>query len=262
MNGNLSESEAYPVQIYTLGRFRIAIDGNFVNIIGNSQDKPIAMLKTIIALGVKEVAISKVSDALWPDIDGDKATSVFRVTIHRLRKLFGRRRDVIITHSSHVCLNSNDCWTDVLTLQDVADEFDRTIALPDVEQQIDILCNKAFSLYNGDFLQGDQDHYWIVYQRERLKDMFVELCGKAGTYYTRVHNWHKAIDVYKKAIETDNLQETSYRGMIDCYLKANLYGEALCAYNKCKHVFNTTFDIDPSEETRSLIRTIKKNHKS
>ncbi|WP_420266953.1 AfsR/SARP family transcriptional regulator [Candidatus Magnetominusculus dajiuhuensis] len=261
MNHNFPESEAYPVQICTLGRFKIAIDNNFVNIIGNSQDKPIAMLKAIIALGVKDVAISKVSDALWPDIDGDKATSVFRVTVHRLRKLFGRRRGVIVTHNSHACLNSDDCWTDVLALQDVANEFDRMIALPDVEQKIDVLCNKAFSLYNGDFLPGDQDHVWIAYQREHLKDMFVNLCCNAGTYYRGINKWDKAIDVYKKAIETDNLRETCYRGMIDCCLKANLNGEALCAYNKCKHVFNTMFDIDPSEETRSLIRTIKKNHK-
>ncbi|MBF0565438.1 MAG: hypothetical protein HQK89_09365 [Nitrospirae bacterium] len=116
-----NENWPYPLKIYTLGRFAIAIDNEFVNFSGKIPRKPLEMLKAIIALGGRDVGITQLSESLWPN--ADLAATSFHTTLHRLRKLLCVDYDVIITSDSYVSVNSDYCWIDMWSLWDIIDEF-------------------------------------------------------------------------------------------------------------------------------------------
>ena len=42
---------------------------------------------SLIALGGREASEERLSNALWPDADGDLAHESFTITLHRLRRL-------------------------------------------------------------------------------------------------------------------------------------------------------------------------------
>ncbi|WP_420265673.1 BTAD domain-containing putative transcriptional regulator [Candidatus Magnetominusculus dajiuhuensis] len=248
----------YPVRIYTLGRFAIEIDGKPVKFSGKTQKKPLEILKAVIALGGKEVGTTQLSDAIWPDADGDAAATSFRTTLHRLRKILSTDYDIIISTDNHVSINPDHCWIDEWALRDIIDDFKHQIALPDAGQKIYELYNRASTIYKGGFLPGEQDQPWAEHYREQLKDEFVNLCCKAGTFYGGLSDWDKGIECYKSAIEADNLREECYRRTITFYLKAGLKPEAIALYNKCKRTFETQLGISPSAEIGRLLKPIMK----
>ncbi|MGO8756157.1 MAG: hypothetical protein ACLQHK_13110, partial [Gallionellaceae bacterium] len=77
----------WPIKIYTLGRFSIVRDGAPVRFAARGQRKVVELLKALVALGTRELDEVRVTDALWPEAEGDKAHQAFKTTLHRLRKL-------------------------------------------------------------------------------------------------------------------------------------------------------------------------------
>ena len=71
------EAWPWPVKIYTLGEFRIEVHGEVLAFSRKAPKKPIALLKSIIAFGGKNVAQQRVIDALWSEEPGDAAHEAF-----------------------------------------------------------------------------------------------------------------------------------------------------------------------------------------
>ncbi len=70
------------------------------------------MLKALIAFGGKDVGETRLSDALWPDAEGDAARTSFDTTLHRLRKLIGNDKAIVINEGL-LSLDDRKVWTDV-----------------------------------------------------------------------------------------------------------------------------------------------------
>jgi hypothetical protein len=101
-----------PVTIFTLGRFSILIDGKPAEFGRKFPKRPLELLKAIIAQGGREISISRLTVLLWPDVDGDKATRSFDTTLHRLRKILGDDR-VLVLRDGKLSLDACYCWVDV-----------------------------------------------------------------------------------------------------------------------------------------------------
>jgi len=74
------ESWPWPVKIHTLGRFSLQVDERPVPCHGKAQQKPLELLKTLIALGGRGIAKERLIDNLWPDTEGDKALRALDTT--------------------------------------------------------------------------------------------------------------------------------------------------------------------------------------
>jgi hypothetical protein len=83
------ENWPWPLKISTLGRFELLKDGKPIRFSRKTQQKPLSLLKALIAFGGKEVREDQIMDALWPEADGDLAQQSFSTTLHRLRQLLG-----------------------------------------------------------------------------------------------------------------------------------------------------------------------------
>ncbi len=67
----------WPIKLYTLGRFALEVDGMALALGSKKQNKPLELLKALIAFGGKAVTEEKLTDALWPEADGDAAHHAF-----------------------------------------------------------------------------------------------------------------------------------------------------------------------------------------
>jgi hypothetical protein len=61
-----AESVGCPVQVFAFGRLAVVIDGAPLAFCGKTPKRPIAMLKTILAFGGRDVSGRQMTDALWP----------------------------------------------------------------------------------------------------------------------------------------------------------------------------------------------------
>ena len=106
------EQWPWPVKVYTLGRFGLLVDDRPVEFGRKVQQKPLALLKALVALGGREVPEAKLTEFLWPEADGDLAHNSFEVALSRLRKLLGTD-EALTLKEGRLSLSNRQCWVDV-----------------------------------------------------------------------------------------------------------------------------------------------------
>jgi LuxR family transcriptional regulator, maltose regulon positive regulatory protein len=155
----------WTVEIHTLGRFEVIVNGHPIRFSRKGQKRPLELLKALIAFGGLEVAETTLTDALWPDAEGDAAHEVFRVTLHRLRKLIGT--DALELKNGRLSLRSQLCYVDVWAFERLLEHAAQTANLPDSHR----MREKAVALYTGPFLE-DEEVGWAQRLRDRLRKDF------------------------------------------------------------------------------------------
>ncbi|KAF0215246.1 MAG: transcriptional [Geobacteraceae bacterium] len=252
------EGWPWPLKIYTLGRFEIVKDGKPVEFSGKVQQKPLAMLKALIALGGRKVSEERLSDLLWPNADGTTACTAFNTTLHRLRRLLGNDR-VVQMSDGKITLNPRYCWVDAWAFQRVCREVEalrKEGATGKNPSDLIRLAEKALALYLAHFLAGDAECHWAISLRERLRSRFIHLVGRVGHYWEGTGKWLKAAECYQKGLETDDLTEEFYQRLMVCYQHMGKRAEALAVYNRCCTTLSAACGIPPSPKTRAIHKSI------
>lgn len=245
------EDWPWPIRIYTLGRFSLLKENEPVTFSNKVQKKPLELLRTLIALGGKEVHENTLMEALWPDAEGDQAKQNLKATVHRVRKLL--EVDVLRWHESRLTLDSYRCWVDVSALE-------RLLNLnPDQltdQQQIIRNANQIFKAYQGPFLQDD-DACHVLGMRERLRSKILRQLEQMSVRLFEQNNYSEAIAIYLKALEIEPLSENFYQGLMRSYIALGQLCNARNTYERCKKMLHAYLGLAPTPETEEIAQSIK-----
>lgn len=245
-----AENWPYPIRINTLGRFELEKDSKPLVFPGRVQQKPLLMLKALIALAGRDVAEEQLTDILWPDADGDAAHSSFTTTLSRLRLLMGY--DALLVRKGKVTLNPCYCVVDLSIFEQLAEKAEALRKNGRDQKAVLDLAERAIKIYKGNFLAGDSDSPWSIEMRERLKNRFLSLIVIASDYYERLGQWEPAVEYYLKAVEVDALQEELYRRLMVCYQKLGDRSKAAAVYKQCSAALSESLGISTSAKTEEL----------
>ena len=235
----------YSIKIYTFGQFRLVVNNQLVKSSGKVQKKPLDLLKSLIAMGGKEVRDNQLTDFLWPDAEGDAAYDSLRTTVRRLRLLLKQKEAVIFTEGK-ISLNPQYCWVDAWS-------FERMTGLKNTNQQS---LEKAMSFYTGTFMASEADHTWISSVRERLGRKFIKITADLGSQYEKQGQWQLAIEVYQRGLNIDDIAEVFYQGLIRCNINLGEQAAAKIAFQQCEQLLNTKLNTSPSKATLAIFAKI------
>lgn len=255
-NANRMES-GEPIRIYMLGRFSVAIAGQPVYLNGNgssngkTKKRPLALLKTLIALGGRGVAYSQLSESLWPDSEGDLGMRNLTVTLHRLRHLLGANA-AILQHDGKLTLNESACWVDVWNFEGYVNEGLRRLNESAGGDLAERHLRAALSLYSGHFLSRESEESWMLTPRLRLKTKFERLVAALSKHLENRGRLTDAVDLCLQALERDPLNELIYRRLMSCYLKAGEFAGVLRTYARCREALANEFSSPPAIETENI----------
>jgi DNA-binding SARP family transcriptional activator len=244
------EQWPWPLKIYTLGRFEILKDGKPIPFSRKAQEKPLSILKVLIAMGEKEIRPEEIADIVWPEADGDSAYHSFQVTLHRLRSLIGYSEAVQV-REGHLTLDPCRCWVDAWAFERLLEEADNYWKERIAEKAIQ-LTEKAMALYQGPFLGMDAEQSWKMPVREKLRNKFLRSVSKLGDHWIQAGQWETARECYLKGFEVDDLAEGFCRGLMVCYQRLNQRAEALSLYQRFEKRLKAVLGIEPSEKTKTL----------
>ena len=255
------EIEAWPwkVRIHTMGRFSIVCDGKRVGFQGKAQQKPIHLLKALIALGGRDVPREKLADALWPEVDGDRALQSLAVTVRRLRHLLGNEGAVLVSEG-RVTLSNQVCWVDCWAFKRIFARAERArqgIPEAGAARSSTSLFEKALGLYRGEFLEEEKDCPWAVALRERLRGKFLRCVREAGHSREAAGEWDAALSCYRKGMEADDLHEEFHRRIMLCLHRLGRRNEAEAAYQRCRRTLRASLNVPPSPETEAVLKSIR-----
>lgn len=242
----------WPVKVYTLGNFSLQINGKPYQPVGKAQQKPLDLLKVAVAHGGRHVSQEVLSDALWPEAEGDKSQQAFSTTLHRLRKILGHDEAIRIQERK-LSLDGRYCWLDIWELDHLLIKID--IAMNEEQpgrKEISRLSQKVFSYCQGSLTDDEPDVHWLLSCRERLRSRLMRQLSRLGLYWEGQQALEMAIDTYLYALEVDALIEEFYQRLMVCYQKQNRRAEALAIYARCQQTLRTRLEIEPSEVTEKL----------
>jgi len=246
------EAWPWPIRIYTLGRFEIIRDDQPLTFSHKPPRRPLALVKALIALGAAEVPSQKLTDALWPDDEGDAALHALEVALVRLRKILGTP-DAITVHDRALSLNRELVWTDVQALDSLTERLTSAndeAALPREAQRV-------FELYKGDFLSIETDAPWAVLRRERARARLVQVVSVMGGRLESSGNWDEALRWYQKGLDADDLAEAFYQGVMRCHLALDRPAEGLSTYRRMRQMLSVTLGAAPSPTSEAIYRDLQ-----
>ncbi|MDI6763476.1 MAG: BTAD domain-containing putative transcriptional regulator [Thermodesulfobacteriota bacterium] len=248
------ENWPWPLKIFTLGRFALLKDDRSVRFTKKIQQKPLALLKALIAFGGREVGEHQLTDALWPEVDGDLAHQSFASNLHRLRQLLGFEK-AILRQENHLTLDEKYCWVDIRAFEHLLERADVQWRAAKTGSAVELI-EKALGFYKGPFLGQEVEQPWSMGISERLRSMFLRSVKKLGTYWMEGGQLEKALECYQKGLEVDRLAEEFYQDLMTCYYQLGRQTEAISTYNRCKRALLTGLGIEPSFKTEALYKTI------
>jgi len=248
------------LRIHTLGRFSITLDNHPIRPSHASHQRPLELLKALLAFGGRGVHADILSHALWPDADGDKARNAFDVTLHRLRNLL-ELRELLITRDQQLTLNNTLAWVDVWEFERLVNHSEQLLnrpTAPAASRQLARCEERLLTLYQGAFLEREATRPWAITLRERLRSKLLRHMLDAGRVWESAGEWDRAIRYYRKGLELDPLIETFYQRLMICLRESGRNGDALAMFHQCRKVFAINFQASPSRQTLDLYATLKR----
>ena len=194
------EGWPWPYRVQTFGGFRLLrheepIGGGQ----GKAQKRPLELLKLLIAYGGEQVSESKVTDALWPRIDGDSAHRSFTSALHRLRKLLGED-GAITLHEGRLSLDRRYFWLDTWAFEQLAADLE---SVQDAHE-VDRLVERLLALYRGSFMADDDDAAWMLQTRERLRARFQRVLTRVVRHWREQGREDQARALLERCAEMDS----------------------------------------------------------
>ncbi len=249
----------WAIKIVTLGRFDVRVDGRPVTFTGKAQRRPLALLKALVAFGGRGVREDLLTEALWPDAEGDAAHRSFATTLHRLRRLVGDDAAIVLT-GNRLSLDPRRCWVDVWALERLLGTLETTLRQASAGLAPDALgriSDRALALYPGPFLGDDPAYPWAASLRERLRSRLLRHLDEIGRHWERTAEWEKAAAVYRRGLELDDLTEGFYQRLMICYQCLGRPAEGLATYQRCRRTLSASLGVEPSPETEAICRALR-----
>jgi len=242
------EQWPWPLKILTLGAFEIVKNGKSIRFAGKAQQKPLQLLKTMIATGGAGVSASMLIHSIWPDAEGDAAQNSFDITLHRLRRLLGYDTAITLADGK-LSLDTRLVWVDAFA-------FERMTERTGV-QAIEQLAESACRLYRGHFLEPEGEEPWMLAARERLRARFLRFTASIGSQCEASGQWAKAAAIYLHGLELDSLAEEFYQRLMICHKQQGRVSEAVEVYRRCRQVLSVVLGTPPSKETQAIYRALR-----
>jgi LuxR family transcriptional regulator, maltose regulon positive regulatory protein len=249
--------EAWPwaVKIHTLGDFEVWKDDARIVFRGKAQKKPMDLLKALVAMGGQNVDLNRLSEALWPDSDGDTARKALETNLYRLRKLLGHDGLINLTEGK-LALDFRRVWVDARAFEQ---EMQRRSGEPTSNARSP---TELLRLYRGHFLQAEPEESWMLPMRLKLRDQLFDWLRACARQRETSGDSESAESLYKRGLEIDPLEERLYGRLMICYRDRGNHAEAMTTYLRCKDVLARLLGTPPSSETEAVRKTLNEHERS
>ena len=120
---------------------------------------------------------------------------------------------------------------------------------------------RAAALYQGDLLAGlalDEAPFeeWFVSERERLRELALEVLARLLAHQRKVGALESAVQTALKLLGLDPLQEVVHRALMGLYAETGRREAALRQYQHCVRVLERELGIEPEAATKALYQDI------
>jgi DNA-binding SARP family transcriptional activator len=219
------------------------VSAPWISLLGSfscGADQPVELppagerLVAFLALARHPVARHRVAGVLWPEVTEARALASLRSTIWKLRRCavgMVEVRDDRLRIAPSVTVDT--------------DEFsDRSLRLID-DAPIDLRAMRPAAF--GTELLPDWYDDWVVFERERLRQLALHALEALSRRYLHAEQYAKAIEAAVVAVSLEPLRESAHACLIDAHLAEGNLSEALGRFRTYAALLESELGVAPSE---------------
>lgn len=243
------------LRVRLLGGFQFLYNGSLLTTINSIRLRD--LIACLILRRHLPQSRSELAYQFWPDSSEEQARANLRNLLHSLRQTIPEIETYLDCDGQYLQ------WKDEAVSLDLAD-FEAAIgraAQADAAnrpQEACICLEEAVGYYQGDLLPNCYDD-WILPERERLSQMFMNALERLAILWEQQRNYPKAIQYAQALLNYDSLRESTYRTLIRLYALDRDRAGVIRTYRACAQVLRRELSVDPSTVTRQtyeyVIRT-------
>lgn len=262
LNAAVPVSGEPKLKIRCLGPFTVQVDGHRVPQENFHRQKSLTLLKFLVAHRGRPVPRETLMELLWPEADPSRAAANLRVVLHALRRTLepdlekGDVSSFVINQRDLVYLDpSKQVWADAEEFIQQSRRAAKLVSQGSIDEAVDVY-RQASSLYKGDFLEDEPYSDWCLFERERLREVFINLSKQLAMVLAERDDINGAIDAYHSALGVDQVREEVHRELMLLYWKAGRRDEALRQFEVCRRILREELVVEPASETQTLYKAM------
>ncbi|MEM1327140.1 MAG: BTAD domain-containing putative transcriptional regulator [Bacteroidota bacterium] len=258
----LTEARANaPIQIYTLGTFRVCRNEEWLVDKDFGRDRSIQLFQFLVtARQRRALHKEQIIDRIWEDIDPNSADQTFKVALHGINKALEPNRPprtepkYILRQGITYQLTFDELWIDAAALENyiaLANQLiqeDQSLAIEAYREAID--------LHHGIYLPERLYEDWSSAERERLQVLTLGAMITLAELLLPTMPM-ESVRLAQQALLIDPAWEDAYRIEMQAYLAKGNRPQAIKTYQQCEEVLMEEFGVKPLPETRKLLKEIE-----
>lgn len=247
-----------PLRIFTLGQFGLAVAGEGLKVEGWKRKQAAVVLKCLASQLGRPVHRERLIEWLWPEADAARGWDRLKVTISFLRaklRAGGAMEDTIETVGQSYLLRCDAVWVD-------SDEFISSVAAgwghlkAGNRPEARVRFEEAQSLYRGEYLEDEPYAEWCAEERERLREIYLELLAGMVKCYAEDGQFMEAAQVCRTALANDPCRESFLRALLENLVNLGHSDAAEAQFRSWRRNLDEAYGLTPTHETLQVYQDL------
>ncbi len=246
------------VQFYSFGPIRVYRNEAIIPEEEWKSKKGKILLNYLLLNQDRPVSEDKLCDLFWPHGDPERSRKNLHHIIYLLRRTLepnlkegGDSQYILSQHNAYQFNKSSNYWWDVHEFRENLQKAQQLWSSGEAEKAIEKI-RRLEDLYTGDLLEDNLEETWCDFEREKLKEAFLELLLTAAAFYEEKQEHVMALEFANKALTLDPLREKTAHLLIKLLYKSGKRTEAIRKYQTWCSQLEEEMNLKPSDEFAAL----------
>jgi predicted ATPase/DNA-binding SARP family transcriptional activator len=199
------------------------------------------------------LAREQIGLALWPELTEGKLRNALHSALRQLRRTLGDGGWIGFTDGRYALDESRPLDCDLR-------DFEQALAAARAAQPPAAALphlRRAIAAYGGDFLAGSTAGEWAATRRAGLRRAYERALGAAGRLLVADGRVREAIEVYRRAIAHEPLDEAAHRALMECWAAAGQPARAMRHHEELRDLLRTEVGGAPAAQTTALYARLR-----
>ena len=199
------------------------------------------------------LAREQVGLALWPELTEGQLRNALHSALRQLRRTLGDGGWIGFADGRYALDESRPLDCDL-------HDFEQALAAARAAQPPAAALphlRRAIAAYGGDFLAGSSAGEWAATRRTGLRRAYERALGAAGRLLVADGLVREAIEVYRRAIAHEPLDEAAHRALMECWAAAGQPARAMRHYKELRELLRTEVGGAPAAQTTALYARLR-----
>ena len=242
------------LQIFAFGAFGLTIGGRSLEVESWGRKQALTLLKLLLVNLGRAIPREVLIDKLWPDVDEKTGWGRLKVTVYYLRRQLraaGINETVVETKGRAYTLRHEAVCVDARIYEDFIAAGDACRKRQHWEGALDHF-SQALRLYRGHYMSEDFHADWCSEERERLREIHLEMLTDMAECYVELSQHREAVAVCRGILVEDPCRENIHRALMENLIYLGRTGSARAQYFRCCEILASELSVEPMPETKEL----------